>query len=98
MSAEPTLVEESAEPGAEDGAGAQVRVSEPWDGYRQMKAEEVIARMTEATPEELAAVQLYETVNRNRETVITAAERQLRTKTGQGAAAADPRKEPNHGG
>src|SRR5689334_19972782 len=32
ISEEPELVEEFAEPGAEDGAGAEVHVQEPWDG------------------------------------------------------------------
>ena len=30
---EPELVETSAEPGAEDGAGAAITVQEPWAGY-----------------------------------------------------------------
>ncbi len=44
VSEEPELVRESAEPGAEDGAGAAVTVIEPWSGYAQMNAREVIAR------------------------------------------------------
>ena len=34
VSEEPELVREEAEPGAEDGAGAQLRVAEPWNGLR----------------------------------------------------------------
>ena len=79
------LVREEAEPGAEDGAGAQIRIAEPWDGYRQMSAKDVIARLADATPAELAAVQLYETSNRHRQTVLTAVGRALKTKTGRGA-------------
>jgi hypothetical protein len=56
VSEQPELVRETAEPGAEEGAGAAVTVREPWDGYRQMSAKEVIARIADATPAELAAV------------------------------------------
>jgi hypothetical protein len=89
VSEEPTVVEEFAEPGAEDGAGAQVTVAEPWDGYKHMNARDVIARLADASPEELAAVELYENLHRQRDTVITAAERELRSKSGRGAATAD---------
>ncbi len=78
VSEEPELVAELAEPGAEDGAGAAVRVEEPWEGYRQLTAQEVIARVGDASPEELATVQLYEGLNRKRESVMSAVERQLR--------------------
>ncbi len=40
------LVRESAEPGAEDGAGASVTVAEPWEGYSGMNAREVVARLS----------------------------------------------------
>jgi hypothetical protein len=89
VSEEPTVVEEFAEPGAEDGAGAQVHVSEPWPGYSQLNATDVIARISDATRAELAAVQLYETAHRQRTSVIDAAERELRAKSGRGAATAD---------
>jgi hypothetical protein len=48
------LVEAVAEPGAEDGAGAQVRVAEPWDGYGGLRAADVIECLGEASAEELA--------------------------------------------
>jgi hypothetical protein len=99
VSEEPTLVEEFAEPGAEDGAGAQVRIAEPWDGYADLNAADVIARLSDANAVELAAVQLYEAAHRNRETVMTAVERELRAKSGRGAATADKtRKEHTNGG
>jgi hypothetical protein len=99
VSEEPTLVEEFAEPGAEDGAGAQVNIAEPWDGYAHMNAKDVLARVADANAVELAAVQLYEVAHRNRETVVTAVERELRAKSGRGAATADQnRKEPTNGG
>ena len=85
VSAEPELVEEFAEPGAEDGAGAEVHIDEPWDGYGQMNAKDVIARLTVASPAELAAVQLYEGGNRGRQTILAAAQRALRSANGSGA-------------
>ena len=86
VSEEPTLVREEAEPGAEDGAGAAVTVREPWEGYARMGAREVIARLADATPAELAAVSLYETGNRSRQTVLEAVQRQLRTANGGGGS------------
>jgi hypothetical protein len=77
VSREPVLVEEFAEPGAEDGAGAEVRVDEPWDGYAKLSAREVIARVREADLAELITVNLYENAHRGRQTVLSAVERQL---------------------
>jgi hypothetical protein len=85
VSEEPELVQEVAEPGAEDGAGAAITVDEPWPGYERMTAKQVIERLTDATPAELAAVQLYEGLNRDRQTVRAAAERNLKLKTGRGS-------------
>ena len=75
---EAELVEETADPGAEDGAGAQLRIAEPWDGYRTMKAADIIDRLATASPEELAAVELYELAERNRKSVVAAAQRALK--------------------
>jgi hypothetical protein len=82
VSAEPELVREVAEPGAEDGAGARVTVLQPWDGYTHMNAREVIARARQAGPAELAAVRLYESRNRSRQTVLAAVDRQLKLSSG----------------
>jgi hypothetical protein len=71
------LVEEVAEPGAEDGAGAQVHIAEPWAGYRELRAADVISRLAAASAEELAAIELYELSGRKRRTVIAAAQREL---------------------
>jgi hypothetical protein len=71
-----------AEPGAEDGAGAHVTVTPPWDGYAHMNAREVIARARQAGPAELAAVRLYESRNRSRQTVLAAVDRQLKLSAG----------------
>lgn len=84
VSEEPVLVEEFAEPGAEDGAGAQVDVEEPWSGYDQMNAKEVISRLAGATSAELAAVELYESGHRRRQTILTAVGRELQSANGGG--------------
>lgn len=85
VSEEPELVREEADPGAEDGAGAGVTVQEPWEGYGRMSAKEVIARLTDANSAELAAVALYESGNRSRQTVLEAVQRQMRTANGGGS-------------
>jgi hypothetical protein len=81
VSEEVQFVEAFAEPGAEDGAGAEVHVKQPWNGYADMTAIEIIARLADATREQIAAVTLYERVHRRRRTVLAAAERQLRAAT-----------------
>jgi hypothetical protein len=83
VSEEPTLVEEFAEPGAEDGAGAQVHVQEPWAGYAKMNAKQIVGRVGSATPAELVAVQLYEGAHRGRQTVLNAVQRELRNPHGR---------------
>jgi hypothetical protein len=85
VSEEPVVVEEFAEPGAEEGAGASVTVDEPWDGYARMTARDITARLGDASLAELAAVQLYESTHKQRETVLAAAQRELRTKSAPGA-------------
>jgi hypothetical protein len=98
VSEEPTVVEEFAEPGAEEGAGAEVHISEPWPGYSRLNAADVIERIAAATAEELAAVELYEVAHRDRATVVAAVERELRAKSGRGTTTADQtRKEYTHG-
>ena len=84
LSEEPALVEEFAEPGAEDGAGAEVHVSPPWDGYERMNAKQVIARLAGADAAELAAVELYEASSRRRQTIRSAVGRELRRVNGNG--------------
>jgi hypothetical protein len=86
VSEEPELVREVAEPGAEDGAGAAINVVEPWNGYERMSAKDVITRAKSANPAELAAVRLYESRHRSRQTVLAAVDRQL--KLGNGSAPA----------
>ncbi|MBA2421012.1 MAG: hypothetical protein H0V57_07790 [Thermoleophilaceae bacterium] len=72
------LVAEFAEEGAEDGAGAEVHVNEPWEDYSRMRVPEVKDRLTGATTAELAAVQLYETTHRKRASVLQAVEGRMR--------------------
>jgi hypothetical protein len=52
-------------------------VAEPWDGFRQMAADDVIDRISGASAAELAAVELYELSHRNRRTVLAAVEQEL---------------------
>src|SRR5262245_6286667 len=60
VSAEPTFVESFADPGAEEGPGAAVHIEEPWTGYKQMTANDVIERLVAASSAEVAATSLYE--------------------------------------
>jgi hypothetical protein len=78
VSEETTLVREESEPGAEDGAGAALRVAEPWSGYARMNARDILARLSGRDSAELAAVQLYESTHRKRQTVLQAVDRELR--------------------
>jgi hypothetical protein len=79
-----TVVAEFAEEGAEDGAGAQVDLNEPWVGYDRLHADELIDRLAAASDEALAAVLLYERSTRARPSVIDAAEEQLRARAPSG--------------
>lgn len=72
------LVAEAAEEGAEQGAGPELTVEAPWEGYDRMTAADIRDRLALATAVEAAAVELYETTGKNRRTVIDAAARALR--------------------
>jgi hypothetical protein len=74
---EAVLVAEVAEEGAEDGVGAELTVEPPWDRYDQMTAADISDRLAAATAVEAAAVELYESANKNRRTVMDAAARAL---------------------
>ncbi len=76
---EVVLVAEVAEEGAEDGAGAELHVDEPWDAYDEMTAAEIRDRLAAADSGLAAAVTLYETTHKSRRTVIEAAERALKS-------------------
>jgi len=76
---EVVLVASVAEEGAEDGAGPELHVDEPWDAYDEMTAPEIRDRLAAADPVLAAAVNLYETTHKSRRTVIEAAERALKS-------------------
>jgi hypothetical protein len=76
---EAVVVAESADTGAADGAGAQIRIDEPWEGYSRLTAKDVTAQLATADPATLAVVRLYEAANRNRSTVLAAIDRRLTT-------------------
>lgn len=75
---DPVPVAEFAEAGAEDGAGAQVHVDPPWDGYDAMTAAQIRQRLATANGGLAAAVSLYEGAGRGRVSVVDAADRRLR--------------------
>jgi hypothetical protein len=73
VSEEPVLVAEVAEAGAEDGAGAELRIDEPWEGYSTMSASQIRSRLRRADAATVAAVSLYEAAHKGRSTVLRAA-------------------------
>ncbi len=75
---EVVLVAEAAEAGVEDGAGPELHVDPPWDGYDQMTAADIRDRLAAGTAIEAAAVELYEATGKSRRTVLDAAERALK--------------------
>lgn len=95
VSSEPTLVETLAETGAEDGAGPEIHVEEPWPDYAHMAARDIVERLRRATAAELATAQLYERTHRARETVLAAAECALRDSSSRGSR--HRKGERNHG-
>ncbi len=74
---EAVLVAESADEQAADGAGAEVHVAEPWPGYGEMTAADIIERLATADAGMLAVVRLYESLHRERVTVLREAGRRL---------------------
>jgi hypothetical protein len=74
---EAVLVAEYADPGAEDGPGASLHVEEPWDGYGEQTAKDVIARLADESPATLAVARLYEASHRDRVTVLDEIDRRL---------------------
>jgi hypothetical protein len=76
---EPELVAETAETGAEDGAGAEVGVDEPWPGYDEMTAPDIEERLQAEGPEAAAAVSLYEASRKGRASILEAASRTMVT-------------------
>jgi len=75
VSEEPELVAEVAEQGAEEGAGAEVHVDPPWDGYDEMSAADIRDRLQAEDVSAAAAVTLYEASRKGRSSVLEAASR-----------------------
>lgn len=75
----PVVAAEVAEAGAEEGAGAQVHVDQPWEGYDGMTAVEIRNRLADADPEVAAVVELYEAAHKGRRSVVEAADRRIRS-------------------
>jgi hypothetical protein len=78
VSEEPELVAEAAEQGAEEGAGPEVHVDEPWQGYSRMNAADIKARLRSEPPTVAAAVSLFEASGKGRTSVLEAAARRTR--------------------
>ena len=74
---DPVPVAEFGGEGAEEDAGPEVTVAEPWDGYAAMTAAQLRDRLQGADRETLAAVVLYEGFGKRRSSVIETAERRL---------------------
>jgi hypothetical protein len=62
-----------AETGGADSVGAEVHVAEPWAGYDDMRLDDVLARLQDATDVELAVVRAYEREHEARQAVLLAA-------------------------
>jgi hypothetical protein len=75
---EAELVETVAEPGAQDGAGAAIRIEPPFAGYDGLRAVDVIGRLSSVDGAELAETELYERAHRARRTVLDAIAREAR--------------------
>lgn len=73
------VVAESADAGAAGGAGATLRVDEPWPGYDRLKARDVTAQLATADAATLGVVRLYESTHRKRRTVLEDVDRRLAT-------------------
>ena len=71
VSEEPEPVATVADPGAEAGAGAQLEIAEPWEGYDRMPVSQVTQQLAVAPVEAAAAVRLYEAANRREATSWT---------------------------
>jgi hypothetical protein len=85
VSEEPVPVAEFAEAGAEDGAGAELTIEEPWEGYAQQDSRTIVRELAGASREALAAVELYESTHKRRSSVSAAAERRLKALSGPAA-------------
>jgi hypothetical protein len=63
-----------ASSGPATGAGPEIHVEAPWEGYDAMPLDEVLGRLADADETLLAAVRLYESTHENRQAVLLATE------------------------
>jgi hypothetical protein len=56
------------------GAGPEIRIDAPWEGYDAMALDEVLARLEGADEATVAAVRLYEGQHENRQAILLATE------------------------
>ena len=75
VSEEPELVAEVADRGAEEGAGAEVHVDEPWEGYDRMTAAAIKGRLRMEGAAVAGTVRLYEAAHKGRSSVLEEAGR-----------------------
>lgn len=54
--------------------GAEIRVDEPWEGYRTMKAGEIVKRLKTEDQATRAVVRLFESQTKKRKSILTATE------------------------
>jgi hypothetical protein len=64
----------AASAGPARGAGPQVHVDAPWEGYDAMPLDQVLARLADADETLLAVVRMYESTHENRQAVLLATE------------------------
>jgi hypothetical protein len=55
-----------------ESPGAEIRVDEPWEGYRAMTAPDVVDRLRVADDATKAIVRLFESTHRKRKTILAA--------------------------
>jgi diacylglycerol O-acyltransferase len=75
---EEELVQTVAERGAEEAPGPEIAIGEPWEGYRRMKAADIVDRLQAVDVATAGMVEIYERANKGRKSVIDAAERAQR--------------------
>jgi len=66
--------EPAATVGPVRGAGPEIHVAAPWEGYDEMALDAVLERLADADETTLAAVRLYESTHENRQAVLLATE------------------------
>jgi len=75
VSEEPELVAEVADRGAEEGAGPEIHVDEPWEGYDRMTAAAIKGRLRMEGAAVAGTVRLYEAAHKGRSSVLEEAGR-----------------------